>query len=151
MHAKSCCLWEGKLTWGNQAKCAQLCHWKPKWPFERLMGHLALCVLTREMEKSFLKNSTGFWRGFQRRGLQLQDGPCIHFFLNPCFLFSHSLSSSCFSRFLLSFLLRCLAPPKWFLPLLSCALSSDLLLVHTYQERGVGGHFVWWRDMGFGI
>ena len=53
MHAKSCCLWEGKLTWGNQAKCAQLCHWKPKWPFERLMGHLALCVLTREMEKSF--------------------------------------------------------------------------------------------------
>ena len=92
-----------------------------------------------------------FWRGFQRRGLQLQDGPCIHFFLNPCFLFSHSLSSSCFSCFLLSFLLRCLAAPKWFLPFLSCALSSDLLLVHTYQERGVGGHFVWWRDMGFGI
>ena len=57
------------------------------------------------MEKSFLKNSSGFWRGFQRRGLQLQDGPRIHFSSILAFFFptvSHypaSLASS--SRFFL--------------------------------------------------
>lgn len=46
---------------------------------ERLMGHLALCVLTRETGKSFLKTSSGFWQRFQGTGLKAARWP-LHTF-----------------------------------------------------------------------
>lgn len=63
---------------------------------ERLMGHLALCVLIRETGKSFLKASSGFWQRFQGTGLKAARWPLHTFsFSILAFLFPHSLSPSC--------------------------------------------------------
>lgn len=115
--------------------CAAL-PWEAKVAFWKINKAFGSQLLTREKVKSFLKNSSGSWQGFQRRVWRLQDAsPTPYIFLPMLsFFFFHSLSPSYYSCFLLSFLLWCFGLPKWGLPFLLVALSSDRLPVLIHQD-----------------
>ena len=119
---------------------------------ERLMGHLALCVLTRETGKSFLKNSSGFWQRFQGTGLKAARWPRHTFSLSIfAFLFptvSHHPASLASSS---HFFFGVLPSPNDFCLSFHLPCHLIFLLSSFIRDGGRRGHFVRWKDTGFGM